>query len=370
MHVHTRIAPYMASFFERLLAPFRAATAQPLHPYDSPEAEAPGSTVEGTGFSAEQDVAATQAEQTFEQPYWLENEDILRDEGVLFGLSESDSTEKVAVIRNYFAYLATDYEQDILHQNERIQEQNLFIGQKEALKAVLEAKISQAEEALAPVAKESHLVRIVVGLLLAIAMCVGNYMLIDHTLKPSFATSPLIALGVFMAGMFNLFGRYSLFHEPDLQLNARRLLEEVGMPFAAALFVFVQAWMTQPLPVALALLVFVFFVFLFAGKLLLSTLSLLGKELPDHLLRSRLRKENKRNILKWEEEVQALTEEIDELRVARWKLLHQQAQTESLRDKLYAQRDARIQAFESEFSLARRMKHLLTTQELRTINGQ
>ena len=39
-----------------------------------------------------------------EWPSWLEDETLLRDEGVIFGLSESKSEEKVAIIRNYFIH--------------------------------------------------------------------------------------------------------------------------------------------------------------------------------------------------------------------------------------------------------------------------
>ena len=42
-------------------------------------------------------------------PYWLEDEDTLRDEGVLFGLSESDPTEKTDIIHKYFSHLAAEH---------------------------------------------------------------------------------------------------------------------------------------------------------------------------------------------------------------------------------------------------------------------
>lgn len=364
----------MATLLERLFAPFRAKPSPPL--LDTYE---DANTPNGTSSSDPASVTAAPApdslrvegqEKGFEKPYWLDNEDILRDEGVLFGLSESEATEKVEVIRKYFAYLATDSEQALLHQNEQIQELNLFIGQKETYKEALETKISEAEAALSPTARESPLGRIVLGLALSVAMCAANFSLIDFTLRPAFGGSPLIPLGVFLAGMFNLFGRYSLFHQTESRFSPRILLEEVGMPLAAAFFVFVHAWAAQPPLVAFSLFVFVFFIFLFAGKLLLSTVSLLGKELPLYFTGRRQRKENKANLIKWEEEVKQLTQEINELRVERWKLVHQQTQTESTRDKLYAQRDTLIHLFESEFSLARRMKHLLTSKELRTIQGQ
>ena len=63
-------------------------------------------------------------------PYWLDDEDTLRDEGVLFGLSESDPNEKTDIIQKYFSNLAAGHIAVVEEQNERIQELNLFIGQK------------------------------------------------------------------------------------------------------------------------------------------------------------------------------------------------------------------------------------------------
>ena len=122
-------------------------------------------------------------------------------------------------------------------------------------------------------------------------MCIGNYYLIEETLHPTFASSSLVALGVFLAGMFNLFGRISLFHDPESHVSWQRLLEEVGMPFAAALFVFAQAWQTQSEWQACALFVFVFFLFLLAGKLFLSNTTLLRNDLRVWLTNRRIQHE-------------------------------------------------------------------------------
>ena len=48
-----------------------------------------------------------------EWPSWLEDETLLRDEGVIFGLSESKPEEKVAIIRNYFVHQTADLEREV-----------------------------------------------------------------------------------------------------------------------------------------------------------------------------------------------------------------------------------------------------------------
>lgn len=301
-------------------------------------------------------------------PYWLEDEDTLRDEGVLFGLSESDPTQKTDIIHNYFQHFSAHHGRNIEQQNERVQELNLFIGQKENRIQELQSKLRLLGETRPE--GEHQLPRTLVGLALSIAMCVGNYYLIEETLRPTFASSSFVALGVFLAGMFNLFGRVSLFHDTESNVSWRRLLEEVGMPFAAALFVFAQAWQTQNWWQATALFVFVFFLFLFAGKLFLSNTTLLRNDLHVWLTAVRTRRQATDHHQDWEAEVGRLHQEIDELRIRKWQVLREQGTSESERDRLHARRDMLIKLFESEFYLARKMKERLTARQLSEIRGE
>ncbi|MBO9616604.1 MAG: hypothetical protein J7619_28215 [Dyadobacter sp.] len=297
-------------------------------------------------------------------PYWLEDEDTLRDEGVLFGLSESDPHEKTDIIHKYFSNLAASHLASIEEHNERIQELNLFIGQKQN-------RIDELQERLkTPGARaegEHHLPRTLIGITLCAAMCVGNFFLIRESLKPAFADNSWIALGVFLAGMFSLFGRISLFHDTDSKVTWKSLLEEIGLPFAAALFVFANVITFQTWWQAFALFVFVFFLFLFAGKLLLSNITVLRNDLQVWLNIRRDRQDFVENNYNWESECQTLQEEIDDLRVKKWQVLREQSHAETERDRLFAKRDMLIKLFESEFYLARRMKNELTTRQLNLI---
>lgn len=297
-------------------------------------------------------------------PYWLADEDTLRDEGVLFGLSESEPTAKTDSIHNYFQHQTTQHERDIEQQNERVQELNLFIGQKENRIEELRAKLEGLENSRSE--GEHQLPRTLVGLLLSIAMCVGNYHLIEETLRPAFASSSFVALGVFLAGMFTLFGRVSLFHDTESLVSWRRLLEEVGMPLAAALFVFAQALQTQTGWQATALFLFVFSLFLFAGKLFLSNITVLRNDLTAR--RGRLESVSQAQL--WEEEIGNLEQEINELRIQKWQVLREQGTSESERARLHARRDMLIKLFESEFYLARSMKSRLSEKQLREIRGE
>ena len=303
-----------------------------------------------------------------EWPNWLQDETLLRDEGVIFGLSSSKSDEKVAIIRTYFAHQSADLEREVERHGEKIQELNLFIEQKENRIEELKSKTNTLENRQAE--GEHQLPRTVVGLLFSAAMCVGNYYLIEDTLRPLYGNSQFIAVGVFLAGMFNLFGRVSLFHESEEKnLSWRRLLEEVGMPLAAAFFVFVQALQPQGWLRAGALLVFVFFLFLFAGKLLLSNITLLRNDLKVWLTGKNLDSEKKDKTQTWDDETVSLQNQIDDLRVQKWQILPSLNRAEAEVSRLSSRRDMLIKSFESEFNLARRLRDQLTDRQLREITS-
>lgn len=301
-----------------------------------------------------------------EWPSWLEDETLLRDEGVIFGLSESKPEEKVAIIRNYFVHQTADLEREVERHGEKIQELNLFIEQKENRINELKEKTNELEGRSHD--GEHQLPRTIVGLGFSAAMCIGNYFLIADTLKPLYPSSEWIAVGVFLAGMFNLFGRVSLFHDTETTVSWRRLLEEIGMPFAAALFVFVQAIQNQGVWRALALFVFVFFLFLFAGKLLLSNITVLRNDLKEWLTGTNLKKEKTTKTDSWEEEKTRLNAEIDELRVQKWQIIPHLNRAEAELARLNARRDALIKMFESEFSLARQLRGRLTDKQMKEIS--
>jgi hypothetical protein len=320
-----------------------------------------------TSFDAALPAATPVQNTAVEWPIWLEDESLLRDEGVIFGLSTSKPDEKSAIIRNYYAHQSAHLEREVEQHGEKIQELNLFIEQKE--NRIEELKIKKTTLENRQTEGEHQLPRTVVGLVFSAAMCVGNYYLIEDTLRPLYGNSQFIAVGVFLAGMFNLFGRVSLFHDTDSSVSWRRLLEEVGMPLAAALFVFVQALQQQSLLRAGALLVFVFFLFLFAGKLLLSNITLLRNDLRIWFTGKSLVTEKTDKTQRWDEETTLLENQIDELRVQKWHILPQLNRAEAELSRLHARRDMMIKSFESEFWLARQLRDKLTDQQISKIRG-
>ncbi|UTA67836.1 hypothetical protein [Emticicia sp. 21SJ11W-3] len=298
-------------------------------------------------------------------PFWLENEDALRDEGVIFGLSDSKADEKIGAIRNYFSHKTANLEKTVEYYSEKIGELNLFIEQKENRINELKDKGVTLENLEA---SAHHLPRTIAGFLLSVAMCVGNYFLIDESILTNFPRNhQFIALGVLLAGMFNLFTPKSLFHEQERKISWKNVLEEIGMPAAASIFVFVQVLETQSTARALALLLFSFFLFLFAGKLLLSNLTLLKNDAGQWISNLKLASDKSNKASDWENEVNQLKLEIDEKRVEKWKIIDELKAPEAELKRLNEKREMLIKLFESEFNLARSYREKLTNKEIKKI---
>jgi uncharacterized membrane protein HdeD (DUF308 family) len=298
-------------------------------------------------------------------PHWLSSEDALRDEGVIFGLSDAEAEEKTTVIRSFFRHQTADIEKEVEHLSEKIGELNLFIQQKESRIEVLKAKIENLESQ----SPEDHnLLRTSVGLLLAIGMCVGNFFLIDHSLTPSFSENhTFIAIGVLLAGMFNLFGRFSFFHEKNSSVSWRQLLEEISLPFAAAFFVFTQSLGNQSIWQSIALFLFIFSLFMFSGKLVLSNLSVIKSDSLAWTKNVRLGKDQITKKDLWEEEILEFEQAIDNLRVEKWHILPSLNQAEASLERYHSKRDSLIKLFESEFRLARSYRDKLSGNQLKRI---
>ncbi|GAB2625913.1 hypothetical protein GCM10027035_22100 [Emticicia sediminis] len=298
-------------------------------------------------------------------PFWLENEDALRDEGVIFGLSEAKAEEKIGAIRNYFAHQTAETEKTVEYHSEKIGEINLLIEQKETRINELTEKARVLENRERT---DHQLPRTVIGIVLSLAMCVGNYYLIDESILTSFPENHyVIALGIFLAGMFNLFNPKSLFHEKDSSVSWRQLLEEVGMPLAASVFVFVQSLDNQSLLRSFALFFFVFFLFLFAGKLLLSNLTVLKTDSGIWFDNLRLQKDKINKAQEWEDEITKLKLEIDEQRVEKWKIVDALKLPEAELKRLNERREMLVKLFESEFNLARSYREKLTGKQIQDI---
>lgn len=296
-------------------------------------------------------------------PAWLADEDSLRDEGVLFGLSEARPDGKISQIRAFFARQTAPLAELLDENTERIGELNLFIEQRENQITALRDQINELRDR-AP--RPNNLIRTVVSLVLSLGVCVGNFYLIDETLRPLFPNR-LIAVGVFLAGMFNLFSRTSFLYEDGARLSVRRILAETGLPLAASVFVLVQALQSQSTGQAIALFAFVFFLFLLAGNLFLSNLVTLQTDLASIDANRQSAQTKAQRLPVWEAEMERLSREVDTLRTQKWPFVTALNHVQAQMAQWNTRRDELVNLFVSEFDLARSLRDRLSEQQRKSI---
>ncbi len=300
-------------------------------------------------------------------PHWLSNEDALRDEGVIFGLSETKPEEKVKIIASIFEQKLSFYQKKKEELSEKIGEINLFIEKNHEDLAALQLKSTSAVE---KELLEENLIRVGVGLAISIGMCFGNFFLIDFSLAQGFPQNhQWISYGVFLTGMFSLFNPLSVLHSESSKVTWKTVVEEFGIPFSASLFVFVQVVENQPIFKSIALLLFVFFMFLVSGKILLSSISKLKSEI--RILSKNLEiKANKKLVNTiWKEEKVDFEKKIEDLRIEKWRILPELNHTEAEIDKINSEKDALINVFYSEYNLAKSYKNKLSGNQIKNILG-
>ena len=292
-------------------------------------------------------------------PDWLLDEDVLRDEGVLFGLSDASPDRKTAQIRAAFAQQSAPLEREIEHCTKRISAFNRIIEQHENQLVNLRDQVTNAQNSQPT---PHTIIRTVVGLGLSVVMGIGNFYLVDEALRPAFPNR-WIAVGIFLSGMFNLFGRTSFFYETDSRLSGSRIIEEIGLPLAASLFVFIQSLQTQSTGPATGLFVFIFFAFLLSGKLLLSTLTALQHDLAAIRQNQRSLADQARDLPIWQSELDRIERAVDTIQAQKQPVVTVLTHTETDLAQLMAQRDQLINLFLSEFELARSLRERLTEQQ-------
>src|SRR5690606_12643711 len=79
-------------------------------------------------------------------PYWMQDEDAIRDEGVIFGLTDAGAEEKIKMIESVFAERATASSKDVELFSERIGEYNLAMERIELKMAESKSKREHFEE--------------------------------------------------------------------------------------------------------------------------------------------------------------------------------------------------------------------------------
>jgi hypothetical protein len=294
---------------------------------------------------------------------WIENEGLLRDEGVLFGLSglpKAQLVHKLNTIKHYFdgqLAISKELREQLDQEQERLKERRKTVAEDIRKEEALAAYPDVPPVEGAKDVDRHTLGRYVIGAIAAIGICVFNFYLVYEQLRPEFESALFVSLGVVLAGLFVVFNPVSLFYTSDATQRARASaaelwkvqLVEFAMPVAAAIFV--VSWKLPRLgPMrGVGLFLYLTMLFLFGGKLLLSTLPkvalLVRVMLRAWVVRWR-RWQHRRAVKRLREE------KLAELDDAAETLLQRRSAIESV-SRIEARRDTALELFQSEYDFAR-----------------
>ncbi|HSU13048.1 MAG TPA: hypothetical protein VLK66_03035 [Longimicrobium sp.] len=268
---------------------------------------------------------------------WIEDDGLLRDEGVLFGLARDEGglKAKEECIRAYYLFCRAE--------TARVRAGlEAELARCESREAALPRPPASVEPAFpgdgAPAALA---VRYGLGILASAAACVGTGALVYDQLRSAFGPAALVTLGVVAAGFFTAFLPVSLLFVADGAERPGRVelwkirLAEFGVPLVAAVFVAVWAWERLGGVRAVSTAALLFLVFVFAGRQLLSSVPRLGEAIRT------MRAQRGARAVDLRHQAEART---DELRRA-IASLRSDAEWDAIRD-------AKVALFRSEFGLA------------------
>jgi DNA repair exonuclease SbcCD ATPase subunit len=288
----------------------------------------------------------------FNKFYWIENIGILRDEGIIFGLSNSPVAEKIDSISKYFDEIKAFYKNRLNQLNSKLDylktdEKDLIDTIKENKKK-LNLNYSEFESEKKDV---TYIIRNIVGLLFISAACIFVYFIIINALGQKFIYPSLVSIALMLVGLFGLYAKTSLFFENVSELNAKftwkQLLLEVGLPLSVAFFIFIHAIDIHNILKAFSYFLLIALFFLFGGKLLLSIITLIQNDLTNYMRKRKLRK----NSVFLNKTIAGLNSELEKIRLEISKYydhINEMPDDETVE----AKKQARIKTFLSEYELA------------------
>lgn len=304
-----------------------------------------------------------------EEFQWILNEDLLRDEGVMYGLTDGDAKEKLQTIELFYLQKT----KNLLLQAEQVSEEIQEAGQElESTQSQIEqeqATLQSLEEAADN--RKTGFLRQTINLISYSAAVLLTFWLMYSWLEPHLEIPLLIAIGVYIFGSLNLFTPGSFLFATEaahLEENPRErwklLLEELVVPLVAVLFVIVWGYNGQGVEEAIALGALLYALFLFSGKGLLTTIekwtsanqALRNKRALRLLIKQRIG-EQKTLIAELEEAEESTRNHLEELKERKNEL-------EKEAGDFKETAETRKAYFMSEFALARSARNQLSGEQL------
>lgn len=308
---------------------------------------------------------------------WITDKNLLRDEGVYFGLSDSEQvpSEKVDTIRQFFQERIKALETDCLswHAQSNATQQvidNILLSIEQK-----KLHIRQVKEAF--IVKEHNFWRYLIGLTAYCCILFFNFGLIYAWLEAGQVKAPLLTtLGVYLFGSFSLFGKFSLLYHSDAQVLHSEgeerepwkvYTEEFLIPFIASVYISFKGASTHSVAEVAVFFLLTYILFLFAGKGFLTQLVKTKTELAKMVWNYTGRKAVKKQTTSIEDEIK---EDILKQEMAQTTLQGLNAQileAEKAIAMISEQKETNVLLFLSEYELARSARQALNRKQISQI---
>ena len=299
---------------------------------------------------------------------WIEDENMLRDEGVLFGLAGSNYEDKVKTIQTFFQQKIAVLEAGIDSLFREIENSRMEIKSSQGL--LLECKDLIEDLSTRPEYKEHQFYRSLARFVAFSVIVLFNYYVIYEWLGQSWEYSIPVSLGIYFLGNFSLFLPQSILYTSDKEAFQKErekwktLLEEYGIPLAATAFTVTWGNKEANISEIMSFAILLFFLFLFSGKGWLGSIMLLKSDFQTlrlNWLNSRFRlKKIKDSKL----EVQKLENAIKERENLIINLEKEISQKQEKIQEHTKEMELKVNYFLSELRLASATKEALSSEQL------
>lgn len=290
---------------------------------------------------------------------WIEKEELLREEGTIYGLADCGLSEKQTVIEQYYLQQIDEWqiEEETLtatlsNDQHKIEKSHILISGLEEEIHQLSAKYER---------QDHHFYRTLFGLVVYIFILAFAFVGTFEWVAPQWTYYPiLVTLGIFLFGSLSLLGNLSMVYREDQIVHRQEkreqwksYVEEYVIPLVCAIFIFICGMEHQSIGLNFIFSLFTFLVFIFVGKGLLMSMLIIAEQYKivryNRTQKHKMRSKQEALYGQKEEERQRINKLEDQIQDNRAKLKSvQQAITKTRQTAA-----TKIAYFTSEYELAR-----------------
>lgn len=309
------------------------------------------------------------------RPYaWITDEGLLRDEGILFGLSGGKIDEKTEAIEHFFAGKIIQARQEIDFLDLKIDEASTKLGKNLQEETAAKTRLQEINS-FKPVDVQ-YVFWDAISFLGFCAVLVCNYFLIYQVGSKAWEFPVAVATGTYLFGLLTLFNKVSILFSSESSTsegtsNVERwklVGQEIGVPLVVALYVSTSGWIYNRPELTIASGVLIFFLFLYAGKALLRQVGFLRSVL-NYLINSGNAQKWKKEQVKQLESICSNLTDKNNLIGENIKELREQKQLIRTPDQIEKDRDTCLKLFESEYKLAAESRKVTAFNNLEQITN-